>query len=102
MTEKQLGNSVVHGRKISFTIAGDYVITGYLGGLDDDSFLVLVVRDDRVCPHLVSRRDTLFQQLHSASTLSEEPHMELLEAVLVPFRKWVRETLLGKDAPKSR
>lgn len=102
MTEKQLGGSVLHGRQITFAITGSDPITGYLGGLDSDSFLVLVVEDGSVRPHLVSRHASPFQELHPASTLSDEPSLDYLEAVLVPFRKWVRETLLGKDAPKSR
>jgi hypothetical protein len=102
MTEKQLGGSVIHGRKITFAITGADSITGYLGGLDDTSFLVLVVGRNFVRPHLVSRSASPFQELHSAATLATEPHFESLESVLVPFRKWVRESLLGKDAPKSR
>lgn len=101
MTEKQLGNSVVHGRQITFAITGNDSITGYLGGLDNDSFLVLVAEKGGVRPHLICRRSSPFQELHPASTLSEELHLTSLEAVLTPFRKWVRESLLG-NTTKSR
>lgn len=102
MTEKQLGGSVIYGRQITFAITGEDPITGYLAGLDGDSFLVLVVESGVVRPHLIRRSASPFQEMHPASTLAEESHLESLETFLTPFRKWVRESLLGRDAPKSR
>ena len=102
MTEKQLGNSVRHGRKITFARQDAEPITGYLAGLDHDSFLVLCPETKGVRQHLLNRHATPWQEIHPESTLAEEQHCAALEEVLKPFRKWVCENLLQMDPPKKR
>jgi hypothetical protein len=101
MTEKQLGNSVLHGRMITFAQVNADPITGYLAGLDDDYFLVLVPDSDGVLHYLLKRDVIPWKEIHVKSTLREEAYREALESILEPFRKWVRETLLGIEAPKK-
>jgi hypothetical protein len=102
MTEKQLGNAVLRGRKITFARTGEQPITGYLGGLDSESFLVLVPELDGIRNHLLSRSASSWQELHQAATLVTETYHEQLELILEPFRKWVQEELLQRSSSKNR
>lgn len=95
MTEKQLGNAAVRGRMITFARAGEQPITGYLGGLDADFFLVIMPEKDNLRTFLVNRLDSPWQEIHPEPTLDSEAHRESIEAIVGPFSAWLQDHLLN-------
>jgi hypothetical protein len=102
MTEKQLGNAVIRGRKITFARTGELPLMGYLSGWDDDSFLVLVPEVEGIRTHILQRKASPWQELHPESTLDSEKWCQEIETTLGPFRRWVQDNLLRIPSPKSR
>lgn len=102
MSDKQFAAQVAYGRKITFEMLYDASLTGYLAGIDAEYFLVLVPVDGGITSHLLRREASHRQVLHSQSTLESEECFPALENIIGPFRKWVRENLLGMESQKPR
>lgn len=96
MIERQLYASVKMGRRITFQVFDGDDISGYLAGIDSERFFVLQpVGDGRTFHHqFVSRSGagTPVFQIHEAVEglrLEDEPCREEMEAIIIPFRKWI-------------
>lgn len=101
--EKQLARTVTDGRQVTFVCKESRSLTGYLGGWDEEHLLVISPSKvgDGVKIVLLAREAVLWKELHAAPTLDGELYREQIETVVLPFRRWVNENLLGKIPSKS-
>jgi hypothetical protein len=89
MSLRQLAETLRHGRKITFHVAGSEPITGYLAGMDASYFLVLVPTGDSFTTEMVYRPNNHSLTLHPESTYQNEPSKQAMEKILHRFRTFM-------------
>lgn len=86
--ETQIRATVRYGRKCTFYPVDSTEVTGYVGAMDSDSYLVLEVLEDKVSQRLIHGSCPRID-LHIDMTLDAEPERirkKLLE-IIGPFRR---------------
>jgi hypothetical protein len=88
MRARQLASTVRQGRKILFSVLDEEPVIGYLAGMDEDTYFVVVPETDKDEVHkvLLSRQSILLFQLFDERTFQEEPLYEKMNAIVKPFR----------------
>lgn len=89
MSVKQLAQTVRYGRKVTFLVFDGDPITGYLGGMEDEYFLVLSPTEDGFEKWVLNRSGNPAFRLHTTATYEKEPQREAMEEIIGPFRGWV-------------
>jgi small nuclear ribonucleoprotein (snRNP)-like protein len=98
MSSKQLAHSVKDGKKITVSLSGQQVISGYLCGMDDYNLMLITSEADKALVHKTGA--IIF--LSDEPTYPEEPQHEALEQVVGPFRRHIEETYFSsRGAPAS-
>ncbi len=103
MTERQLFQSVVEGRKITFHIFDSDSVCGYLAGIDSERFFILEPTDGGFSQKFVSRAGNgtpVFEIHEKAAYTSEACHLEM-EQIIAPCRGWISNNVRGRRSPRS-
>lgn len=98
MTERQLFQSVVEGRKITFHILDSDSVCGYLAGIDSERFFILEPNDRGFSQKFVSRTGTgtpVFE-IHEKAAYTEEACRTEMEQIIAPFRGWISNNVRGR------
>ena len=99
MTERQLASAVRQGRILTFRIVDEDFIIGYLAGIDDEAYFVLIPAKDGVSPpvkSIIFKTQLQMIDLGEQSFL-EEPTVELMKPIVKPFRDWVNKEFFGEE-----
>lgn len=98
MTEKQLFQSVIEGRKITFHVFDGDPVSGYLAGMDMERLFILEPTTDGFSQKFVSRagNGTPVFEIHEKAVYSSEVcHLEM-EQIIAPFRGWISNNVRGR------
>jgi hypothetical protein len=101
MSTRQLAQTVRYGRLVTFLIFDGDPITGYLGGMDEDSFLVLVPGTKSYEKWVINRSGNPAYKLHDESSYEGEPTRDAMEEIIAPFRGYVVNRIFNGGARES-
>lgn len=93
MSLKQLGRTVLDGRKVTWYVLGVGDITGYLAGIDDDSWFVLEPTEKtekKVRRRIIQKGLCPALEIHDHRTYDEEPLREEMERQISRFRTYLK------------
>lgn len=76
MTERQLVQAVRQGRKVTLLIIDYDPVSGYLGGWDDERWMVVSPDDGGVRVHLILKSATVDVHIHEDGSYRQEPHSD--------------------------
>jgi hypothetical protein len=103
---KHMAYSVTKGRKLTVHVQGLEPITGYLGGLYNDSLLMLCPEwggdRDIVRRRLISRAHISMMDLHDESTYSQEPLHDQMDNTISGLRAALMKSTLGRQNQESQ
>lgn len=102
MHEKQLAQTVKYGRKVTFQLFDGDPVTGYLAGMDDRYFLMLVPGKDGFRKVCVAYSGSPSFELHADNSYADEPHYAAMEEIIGPFRGFVSNRMLGSARDDDR
>lgn len=103
MTEKQLFQSVVEGRRITFHVFDGDPVSGYLAGMDSERLFILEPTEDGFSQKFVSRTGNgtpVFEIHEKAVYTSEACHLEM-EQIIAPFRGWISNNVRGRRTQRT-
>lgn len=93
MTEKQIMQSVLDGKRVTFSVFESEPVIGYVAGMDTERFFVLQpTMNGRSFARLFVARagsGTPLFQIHEGSTYQDEPCVDEMESIIAPFRDWI-------------
>lgn len=89
MSLKQLFGSVRNGQRITFTIFDAEEVTGYLAGLDTESFFVLEPHQDGFHKKVIRRGLSPVFHIHDDSTYDDETFHVEMDEIIHKFRTWM-------------
>jgi hypothetical protein len=97
LTLTQAARSVKLGQRVTAYVRfGDEDhVTGYLAGADAECWFILQPESKRFRQILVSRRDAPVLEIHIDRTYDQEPLRREMEEIVVHFRTWVDQNVLG-------
>jgi hypothetical protein len=95
MSDKQLSQTVKYGRKITFQVFDGEPVVGYLAGMDEHYFLVLIPQKDGFRKVCVARLGCPSFELHPEASYVNEPHHDQMEEIIQPFRSWLVNRVLA-------
>lgn len=95
MSSKQLARTVLDGKKVTFRVANEEPVTGYLCGMDDFHWMVLTADGEQ---HLIHKTAPMIS-LSSVATYADEPGREQMEKIIGPFRRSLTEAGLIPARP---
>jgi hypothetical protein len=93
LSTKQLGFAVKEGRQVHFEFPDREPITGYICGMDDFHWMVITPQGNK---KLIHKGSASAIELPNEATYDTEPQKELLDSVVLPFRRWVLRTLFDQ------
>lgn len=91
LSDKQLARTVVLGQKVTFVVAAQEPVVGYVFGVDDYHWAVVTPEGETTLVH----KSTPLVHIASSSTYDDEPRREELEAMVAPFRRVVARRFRG-------
>jgi hypothetical protein len=95
MSTRQIAQTVRYGRKVTFLVFDGDPITGYLAGMDEDSFLVLAPKNDGYEKWIINRSGNPAYQLHDEPTYEGESARSAMDEIIGPFRGYVMNRIFG-------
>lgn len=105
MEERQLAQSVIYGRKITFLIFDGEPVEGYLAGLSDNYFYVLEPTNDVEIGFrrkIVNRACNPAFEMHDEITYPNEPNHAKMDEIIRPFRGWVSKNRMVNASDSAR
>ena len=100
MVDKQLWQALKNGQLITFLVFDGDPVTGYLAGMDDETYFVLQPQKNSFFKKIIiQKHGTPQMEIHQDQTYSEElPYFEEMERIIAPFRTYVLHNHLGQQA----
>lgn len=107
MRVKQLVSTVRQGRKITIDILDEGGFSGYLCGMDDETYFLIIPGEKIVGTEdlsdpvkmLVPKNNILFIELHDESSFMEEPDYEKMVSTVQPFKDHVNNQYFSPTKP---
>lgn len=99
MVDKQLWQALKNGQMITFLIFDGDPVTGYLAGMDDETYFVLQPRGTEFFKKIIIQKHGTPQlEIHQDSTYHEAiPYFDEMEKIIAPFRTYVLHNHLGQQ-----
>lgn len=104
MSQKQIAQAVVYGRKITFWPLDGEPIIGYVCGWDDDYYSIVEPHPEGGFKHqLIHKAGTPVIELHREQTYDDEEEdvREQMERIVHPFRRWIMTNILNERPSAS-
>lgn len=103
MTEKQLLQSVVEGRRITFHVFDSDPVSGYLAGMDTERLFILEPNQDGFSQKFVSRTGsgTPVFEIHAKPAYDDEACHSQMEQIIAPFRGWISNNVRGRRIQRT-
>jgi hypothetical protein len=95
MSLSQLGRSVLRGQRITAWLHDDGAVTGYLAGMDDDTWFILQPDGERVRQYLVPIGSSLVLEIHTERTYDLEPQKREMEKIIIHLRTWFSKNVFA-------
>lgn len=99
-SRKQIGYSVANGQAVTFISPAGERVTGYVIGMDDFHWSVVTVELETWGVHKAGTWFKVHPE-HSYENLHEDTKHQL-DAMVIPFRQWVAEHVLGQQPPAEQ
>jgi hypothetical protein len=103
MVDKQLWQALKNGQLITFLIFDGEPVTGYLAGMDDETYFVLEPRKNQLFKKVIIQKHGTPQfEIHPDQTYNEGiPYYEEMERIIAPFRTYVLHNHLGQQGKNT-
>jgi hypothetical protein len=103
MVDKQLWQALKNGQLITFLIFDGEPVTGYLAGMDDETYFVLQPRKNELFKKVIIQKHGTPQfEIHPDQTYNEDlPYFDEMERIIAPFRTYVLHNHLGQQNKNS-
>jgi hypothetical protein len=99
MVDKQLWQALKNGQLITFLIFDGDPVTGYLAGMDDETYFVLEPRKNEFFKKIFIKKygNPMFE-IHAEHSYTEDiPYFDEMEKIIAPFRTYVLHNHLGQQ-----
>jgi hypothetical protein len=99
MVDKQLWQALKNGQLITFLIFDGDPVTGYLAGMDDETYFVLQPRESHYFKKIfIQKHGNPMFEIHPENSYTEElPYFDEMERIIAPFRTYVLHNHLGQQ-----
>ena len=103
MTEKQLLQSVVEGRRITFHVFDSDPVSGYLACMEMERLFNQDPTKEGFSQKFVSRTGsgTPVFEIHEKAVYTDETFHSQMEQIIAPFRGWISNNVRGRRTQRS-
>lgn len=104
MVDKQLWQALKNGQLITFLIFDGEPVTGYLAGMDDDTYFVLEPRGTSYFKKIfIKKHGNPMFEIHQENSYTEDiPYFDDMERIIAPYRTFVLHNHLGQQNRNSK
>lgn len=100
MVDKQLWQALKNGQLITFLVFDGDPVTGYLAGMDDETYFVLEPQKNSFFKKkFIKKYGNPMFEIHPEHSYTEDiPFFEEMEKIIAPFRTYVLHNHLGQQS----